>query len=53
MRNQFTEFKTLLKILLLEDQISEISDKIIQVRNENVQIIYLIMLMILLKNLNV
>ena len=34
MRNQFTEFKTLLKILLLEDQISEINDKIIQVRNE-------------------
>ena len=34
MRNQFTEFKTLLKILPLEDQISEINDKIIQVRNE-------------------
>ena len=34
MRNQFTEFKTLLKILPLEDQISEINVKIIQVRNE-------------------
>ena len=34
MRNQFTEFKTLLKILPLEDQIIEIDDKIIQVRNE-------------------
>ena len=34
MRNHFTEFTTLLKILPLQDQIKEIEDKIIQVRNE-------------------
>ena len=34
MCNQLTEFKTLLKILPLEEQISEINDKIIEVRNE-------------------
>ena len=34
MCNQLTEFKTLLKILPLEEQISEINDKITEVRNE-------------------
>lgn len=34
MRNHFTEFTTLLKILPLQDQIKEIEDKIIQVKNE-------------------
>lgn len=33
MRNQIAEFKTSLKILPLEDQITEIDEKIIEVRN--------------------
>ena len=34
MRNQFTQFKILVKILALEDQIIEIDEKIIEERNE-------------------
>ena len=34
MSNQFTEFKTLLKILPLKEEIAEIEDKIIEARNE-------------------
>ena len=34
MRNQFTQFKILVKILPLEDQIIEIDEKIIEERNE-------------------
>ena len=34
MRNQFTQFKNLVKMLPLEEQIIEIEDKINEVRNE-------------------
>ena len=41
MRNQFTEFKTLLKILPLQVQIIEIDEKINEVRNEKIRIVRL------------
>ena len=41
MRNQFTEFKTLLKILPLQGQIIEIDEKINEVRNEKIRIVRL------------
>ena len=34
MRSQFTLFKQILKMLLLKEQITEIDNKIIQLRNE-------------------
>ena len=34
MHNQFTEFKMLLKMLSLKEQLTEINEKIIHVRNE-------------------
>ena len=34
MKNQFTQFKNLVKMLPLEEQIIEIEDKINEVRNE-------------------
>ena len=41
MRNQFTEFKTLLKILPLQVQMIEIDEKINEVRNEKIRIVRL------------
>ena len=38
MKSQFSEFKNLLKILPLDEQIKEIDDKIHQVGNEKIRI---------------
>ena len=41
MKNLFSEFKNLLKILPLDEQIKEIDDKIAQVRNKKIRMVRL------------
>lgn len=41
MKSHFSEFKTLLKILPLEEQIKETDEKISEVRNEKIRMVRL------------
>lgn len=41
MKNHFSEFKNLLKILPLDEQIKEIDDKIAHVRNKKIRMVRL------------